>query len=82
MRPMIGWRAMTRALDELEDDLNEAELADAGFDGGEFSGPAHWRTQEEAREELAAKYGWDLRDLHEVQMRAEATAWDRTVGRR
>jgi hypothetical protein len=37
---------------------DEAAALDAGFDGGEFSGPAHWAAeQREIRDALAAA-GW------------------------
>lgn len=39
-----------------------AEL-DAGFDGGEFSGPAHDSMLEDALRELAARYDVDFDDL-------------------
>ena len=42
---------------------NEGAAMDAGFDGGEFSGPAHGRMEEREITELAEANGFTLDDV-------------------
>lgn len=45
-----------------------AAEADAGFDGGEFSGPANEDAEERALRQLAEKNGYSFEDLQTAMM--------------
>lgn len=52
---------LSRAASEiirLSDGHTAAAEFDAGFDGGEFSGPAHGRMEAEEQNEVARRYGF------------------------
>jgi len=44
---LAALRVLQRRFDKASEDAMEAREADAGFDAGEFSGPAHDRADEE-----------------------------------
>lgn len=53
----VNWpavRALARVWRPIGEQLAMAEAADAGFDGGEFSGPMHARYEEKVYHETAA----------------------------
>ena len=49
---------LQNAVDVAHDAMLEASDADAGFDAGEFSGPAHLRMFERECERLALRFGF------------------------
>lgn len=53
------------------DASHEAEDADAGFDGGEFSGPAHARMLARTLERIGAKYGFSLEQVEDIMAAAD-----------
>ena len=48
---------------EIYNAHEEGAAADAGFDAGELSGPAHARMADEAVEKLAADHGFTLEEV-------------------
>ena len=67
----IPQKAIMRAVEILEDSY-VAEAADAGFDGGEFSGTWHAQQRDRALAELADEYDVDAEDL----VSAAENYWD------
>lgn len=63
----VPWRAMERAVAKLRDKYDEGAEADAGFDAGEFSGPALDRMYDKDEERLLVKYGWSLDELSDAR---------------
>lgn len=51
------------ACEILEADHNEAFHYDSGFDGGEFSGPAHWKAVKRGCDALAQRFGFASADV-------------------
>lgn len=62
-------RALSRLLAIKYRPLEQAEAADAGFDGGEWSGPAYSRVYQEIElqtiDEVAQRFSMDMEDLAE-----------------
>lgn len=57
-----------------------ASTAAAGFDGGEFSGPANDRAMHQAIDRLAQRYGIDTDDLWSVINEAQAMTEEEAAG--
>lgn len=68
-------RMSLRQVAILSDEITQSSViateADAGFDGGEFSGPAHGDMLKERLTELAEKFGYTFEQL-EGEMYARA----------
>lgn len=65
------WEVALEAMHIL-DKQAEGEEMDAGFDGGEFSGPAHARIVEGLMEDLATKNGYTVDQLMNEVARIES----------
>ncbi len=53
----------TNAVESIEQQHAEALYADAGFDGGEFSGPAHARMAQKDADRAARRLGFANAEL-------------------
>lgn len=61
-------------IDSAAEQMHEGADMDAGFDGGEFSGPAHWRAFEREQDRIAQRLGFACADLaYTVAARLRAT---------
>jgi hypothetical protein len=79
----INWpavRAFRRIMVPISDSHDEAARWDAGFDGGEFSGPAHDRMLEEeyqrVLEIVAGRFGIEPADLENMTLLADYHQWN------
>lgn len=57
LKQKMAVRAFRRVWEPIGESMAEAEAADAGFDGGEWSGPAHSCMQQEEYHKLLARVG-------------------------
>lgn len=73
-------RLMLAEAHAAEEDREEAREADAGFDGGEFSGPAHHEALMREFAEIAAKYGRDEDHLMTLLMEENCVQADEEFG--
>lgn len=55
----------------------EAAEADAGFDGGEFSGPAHHRAEEREITKLAEQHGYTYEEVMDAHSATQMMGEDR-----
>lgn len=75
----IPWQCLEEARQIQADHAYGAE-ADAGFDGGEFSGPEHVRMEDEALHKLAQRYDVDFDDMMYVLSSGEMMTEDEAAG--
>lgn len=73
-------RAAHRVLRPILESCEQGRAADAGFDGGEFSGPAHDRLEMDERTEalqrVGARFGLTADDLEHAMWVADNVEWD------
>ena len=59
-------------VEEAESLSETAEALDAGFDGGEFSGPAHEERLDREVDAICEKHGWRLEEFWITRMTVDA----------
>lgn len=66
---------ITNAIVQIRFRHNQAYSYDAGYDGGEFSGPAHQRAEERELALALADAGWTWTTLEEELRRRTTARW-------
>ena len=78
-RPAIPSPCLEEAF-QIQRSYTESAYWDAGFDGGEFSGPANADAEHRALEELASRYDIDVDDLLQAMQDAAPMTEDEAAG--